>query len=265
MVPRELFRQYKLFSRMPEEIAAAAQDEAQIALYAPGEVVIGFDEPFTFFGLILDGEVEALISEEDDQPMCIETLGPGSYFGDMSILTGLASPVDMIAKSPSRILLLPVALFRRWVQADPFALQTFSKSIARRSTLVERGKQEAADRRKAAHTDANPYGLALTPEQSQRILVINLRSGSLKYRFFDTDDDANNVEGQVEWIGESRALQTHTTHKGTAQIPLGMIHHHEALQAALDMLVDPKTGVLENLGADHGCRTSCGAWRGQVR
>lgn len=233
---------------MPEEIAAAAQEEAQIAPYAPGEVVIGFDEPFTFFGFILDGEVEACISEEDDQPMCIETLGQGSYFGDMSILTGLASPVDMIAKSPCRILLLPVTLFRRWVQADPFALQTFSKSIARRSTLVERGKQEAAERRKAQQADANPYGLALTPEQSQRILVINLRSGSLKYRFFDTDDDTKNVEGQVEWIGESRALLTHITAKGQIQVPLGVIHHQEALQAALDRLVHPETGVLENLG-----------------
>ena len=248
MVPRELFRQYKLFSRMPEEIATAAEEEAQIAPYAPGEVVIAFDQPFTFFGLILNGEVNACISEADLEPLCIETLGPGSYFGDMSILTGLASPVDMIANSPCRILLLPVTLFRRWVQMDPFALQTFSKSIARRSTLVERGKQEAADRRKSEQTDANPYGLALTPEQSQRILVVNLRSGSLKYRFFDTDDDTKNVEGQVEWIGESRALQTHTTSKGTTQVPLGMIHHHEALQAALDMLVSPKTGVLENLG-----------------
>lgn len=247
MVPREVFAQYKIFSRMPPEIAAAAQEEAQIAPYAPGEVVIAFDQPFTFFGLILEGEVTAFVSDDEGEPYPIETLDKGSFFGDMSILTGLQSPVDMVAKSPCRILLLPVQLFRHWVQVDPFALQTFSKSIARRSTLVERGKQEVAERRAARKTDVDPYGLGLTPEHSQRLLVINLRSGSLKYRFFDTDDETKNVEGQVEWIGESRALQTHTTSKGTLQVPLGMIHHEQALQAALDKLVDPEMGTLESL------------------
>jgi acetate kinase len=247
MIPRELLNRYSIFAEMPEEIMAAALEEGQVAPYAPGEVIVPFEQPFTFFGLLLDGQADAYLVEEGGEPQCVETLAEGSYFGDMSILTGLASPVDLVAISPCRVLLLPVALFRRWVQADPNALQTFSKSIARRSSLVERGRLEIAQHLAAREADQDPYGLSLTPEQPQKILVINLRAGSLKYGCFDTDDDTRNVEGQIEWIGEERALQTHTTSKGQTQFPLGLIHHHEALQAALDRLVDPQIGVLKDL------------------
>ena len=247
MIPRELLARYEIFAHMPEEIAAAAQEQGQIAPYAPGEVIVPFDQPFTFFGLLLEGQAGAYLGEEGGEPKCIETLVEGSFLGDMSILTGLASPVDLVATSPCRVLLLPVALFQRWVQADPTALQSFSKSIARRSSLVERARQEVAQHLAAREADKDPYGLSLAPEQPQKILVINLRAGSLKYGFFDTDDDTGNVEGQVEWIGESRALQTHTTSKGQLQLPLGLVHHHEALQASLDRLVDPDMGVLKDL------------------
>jgi acetate kinase len=79
------------------------------------------------------------------------------------------------------------------------------------------------------------------------LLVLNLRTGSLKYRYFDTDDEAKNVEGQIEWIGEPRAVQTHRTAAAESIVDLGQIDHRQALQAALDRLVDPDLGVLDNL------------------
>jgi acetate kinase len=165
----------------------------------------------------------------------------------MSLLTGLNAPVDLIATTPCRILLIPPDLFHRWVQIDPAALKVFSKSLARRSVLIEQKEQVVAIKAAEREADEDPYGLNLAPEEPQRILAINLRTGSFKYRFFDTDDESKSVEGQVEWIGEPRATQTHITAAGEYTFHLGDVDHRQVLQAALDRLVDPEIGVLESL------------------
>ncbi len=247
MVTSELLAEWEIFDLLPDRLSQTIQERAEIAPYAPGEVVVSAGQPFTFFGLVLEGEITAYLPAREGEPVAIETLGPGDHFGDMSLLTGLNAPVDMIAGGPSRVLMIPVDLFYRWVQVDPAALQRFSKSIARRSTIIEKAQQEQRQAVAEREADEDPYGLSLTPDEPQRILVLNLRTGSLKYRFFDTDDESRNAEGQVEWIGQPGTLQTHLTAKGEFTFELGQAEHREALQAALDRLVDPDVGVLESL------------------
>jgi acetate kinase len=247
MITPELLSRYEIFDKLPQSIATAIQAEAEIAPYAPGEVIVPFGQPFTFFGVLLEGEANAYVGEEEGEARNVETLHPGGHLGEMSILTGLPSPVALIATTPCRVLLIPVDIFRRWVQIDPAALQSFSKSIARRSTQIEHEQQEIRRRLAEREADEDPYGLGLTPEEPQKLLVLNLRTGSLKYRYFDTDDETKNVEGQVEWIDQSGTLQTHITATGALAFQLGQTDHRGALEAALDRLVDPKTGVLDSL------------------
>jgi acetate kinase len=250
MVTPELLSRYKVFGTLPPEIAASIADMAQIAPYAPGEVIVPFGQPFTFFGVLVEGEANAYLEEKEGQIRSVETLEVGSYFGEMSLMTGLNSPVDMIAASPCRVLLIPDDLFYSWVQADPTALQAFSKSIARRSTLIEQTRLTLQQLAAEQEAEQDPYGLNLEPDEPQKLLVLNLRSGSLKYRFFDTDDESRNVEGQVEWIGQPGTLQTHITAQGQYTFELGQeqgADHRQALQAALDRLVDSDVGVLASL------------------
>jgi acetate kinase len=240
-------KQFEIFASVPENILSEIEASAQIGPYAPGEVIVPAEQPFTFFGVMLEGEVNVYLPEQQGQPQSIEKIGVGGIIGAMSLLTGQDSPVDVIATTPCRVLLISPDLFHRWVRADSTALQEFSKLIARRSILIE--QQQQANDRQLQERDAekDPYGLNLTPEDPQKLLVLNLRTGSLKYRYFDTDDESKHVEGQVEWIGEPRATQTHITAAGERTFELGMIDHQQALQAAMDRLVDPKLGVLKRL------------------
>lgn len=247
MITRDLLARYDIFDDVPDNIVEAILGEAEIAPYAPGEVIVPVGQPFTFFGILLEGEAHAYLPQQEGEPRSVETFQAGSSIGEMSLLTDSTSPVDLIATTPCRALLIPVSLFQRWVQADPAALQRFSKSLARRSSAIEYGRQEHERYLAQQEADEDPYGLNLTPDEAQKILVLNLRTGSLKYRFFDTDDETKNVEGQVEWIGEPRATQTHVTALGEHIFKLGSIEHREALQAALDRLVDPEIGVLGSL------------------
>ncbi len=248
MVNLDELKQLAIFETVPEDLLAVIRAEAQVAPYAPGEVVVSAEQPFTFFGVILDGEIDVYLTGQQEDPSQVEQLTTGDHIGAMALLTGTHSPVDLIAATPCRLLLIPPDLFNRWVQADAIALREFSKSIAERSILIQQQVQADGLYQEEQETETDPYGLNLTPDEPQKLLVLNFRTGTLKYRFFDTDDESKHVEGQVEWIGESRALQTHITAHGQHTAKLGSIDHRQALQAALDLLVDPKVGVLVELG-----------------
>jgi len=247
MIPRELLTRYPVFDNLPDEIARAIQEQAQIAPYAPGEVIVPYGQPFTFFGVILEGEAGFFTAEQEGEPRRIETLQAGGELGTLSLMAGIPSPVDVIATTPCRVLLVPGELFRRWVQLDPAALQRFARTVAQRGTLIEQNREEYA--RQLAEKEADPYGLNLTPgpEGPQKVLVINLRTGSLKYRFFDTGNEAHHVEGQIEWIDQPGTLQTHRTASGEYRFELGQVDHRQALQAVLDRLTDPQIGVIQEV------------------
>ena len=254
MITIEQLRRYALFDTAPDEIAADVVAQSEEAVYAPGEVIIAFGQPFTFFGLILEGEACANtpVDQSEGEALCVEKIKTGGNIGAMSLMTGLPSPVDVVATTPCRVLLVPADLFRRWIQADPAALQRFAKIIAKRSTLIEKVQQEHSRKLAEPGSDADPYGLSLAPGPSgpQKVLVINVRSGSLKYRFFDTADESHNVEGQVEWIDQPGTLQTHTAGGKELKFELGGkkgADHKQALQAALDRLIDPKVGVIHKV------------------
>ena len=247
MIPEELIAQIEVFRNLPEDLVTDLQEKGAIAPFAPGEIIVPAGQPFTFFGVLLQGQADAYLPEQDSEPQSIETFGVGTTVGEMALLTGQDAPVDVIATTPCRVLLVPVDLFHRWVQADPNSLQAFSRSVARRSVLVEKGLQAQAQSAAALDEIEDPYGLALAPDEPQKLLVINLRGGSLKYRYFDTEDETKNVEGQVEWIGEPRALQSHSTASGEQTFALGQVNHREALQAALKRLVEPGSGGPDSL------------------
>ncbi len=248
MVTLDELKQLDIFDTVPEDLLAEIRAEAQVAPYAPGEVLVSVDQPFTFFGVILEGEIDAYLTGQQEEPPLIQKLTEGDHIGSMALLTGTHSPVELIAVTPCRLLLIPPDLFHRWVQADAVALREFSKAIAQRSSLIQQQLQVEGLRLTEEEAKADPYGLNLTPEDPQKLLVLNYRTGNLKYRYFDTDDESKHVEGQIEWIGEPRAVQTHITAEAHHNFELGSIDHRQALQAALDLLVDPKVGVLGEIG-----------------
>ncbi|MFZ5918107.1 MAG: acetate/propionate family kinase [Chloroflexota bacterium] len=247
MLNREILAQHKVFESLPEAIAGAICQQAEIAPYAPGEVIVPSGQPFTFFGVFLSGEAGAYMPEEAVEARNIETLRAGSTIGDMSLMTGLTAPVDVIAITPCQVLLMPSDLFERWIQTDAAALQRFSKNIARRSILIEQARQELARQLAERETNPDPYGLNLTTDERQKVLVLNLRAGSLKYRFFDTFDETNHIEGQIERVDQPGTRQTHTTSADEHLFELGQASHRQALQAILDRLVDPEIGVLNSV------------------
>lgn len=77
------------------------------------------------------------------------------------------------------------------------------------------------------------------------ILVINAGSSSLKYQLMDPDTGAVTAKGLCERIGIDGRL-THKANGGKVERDIPMPTHSEAITAVLDILVDPKDGVIKS-------------------
>ncbi|OGC41365.1 hypothetical protein A2Y85_02090 [candidate division WOR-3 bacterium RBG_13_43_14] len=87
----------------------------------------------------------------------------------------------------------------------------------------------------------------MTTATSEKILVLNCGSSSLKFSYFDTALETNNIEGIVEKIGLADSLIISKSGKGKIIKELGSIDHSKALESIIDLLTDKHSGVLKDL------------------
>jgi ABC-type lipoprotein export system ATPase subunit len=66
----------------------AAAERLKPRRYAPGQVVVRQGERADRFFIITRGEAEILIERPDAEPVHVNTLGPGQYFGEIALVRG---------------------------------------------------------------------------------------------------------------------------------------------------------------------------------
>lgn len=69
-----------------------------------GDVVARQGAPADKFVIVLEGELEVVRQEPDDEPERIATLGPGDFFGEVAILTDSPRTATLRATAPSALL-----------------------------------------------------------------------------------------------------------------------------------------------------------------
>lgn len=80
-----------------------------------------------------------------------------------------------------------------------------------------------------------------------KILVLNSGSSSIKYQFIDTDNNEALAKGQIERIGMSSAVLTHSP-KGKEKIKIvgEILDHTLAIEYVLAVLLSPNHGVISD-------------------
>lgn len=94
-----------------------------------------------------------------------------------------------------------------------------------------------------------------------KILVINSGSSSLKYQLFDMDNEKVLAKGNCEKIGLDDPIISYK-HDGKEETFAGAKNHEEAIKKVLDILVDPKNGVIKSFKEIDaiGHRVVMGGW-----
>jgi small-conductance mechanosensitive channel/CRP-like cAMP-binding protein len=114
---------------------------SRIALYAPGELILRTGEPGDEMFILRDGEVAILIEGPDRKTVEIGRLGPGQFFGEMSLLAGEPRSATVRATRPCELLVIGKDAFGRILQESPTLAERVSQIVTHRNMTSQRVKQ----------------------------------------------------------------------------------------------------------------------------
>jgi len=80
-------REVPLFSEMDEQEVAGIRDIMEEMKFKPGQVIIREGETGDLFYVVTEGHAEVLIRDADGTELILNTVGPGGFFGELSMLT----------------------------------------------------------------------------------------------------------------------------------------------------------------------------------
>jgi acetate kinase len=243
----EFLANLPLFQEFSKENLRKLIEKSQVRTFAPEEMIIQFGQPGRFLGIILEGQAVALVKNKEGQHVPLGVIKPGEFLGEMSLLTGEPTTADVTALEKCEIFLIPQETFSTFIAVNPSAVRILAKTITARLLSRQQSAEEQMRVEDAWKKVSDPYGLKLSPATPQKILVINGGSSSLKYSYFDTAQEENNIEGIVEGIGLEKSCLISSSSKGRVKKKLGTANYEEAFRAVIELLTDADKGVIEDL------------------
>ena len=115
--------------------------------FAGGEPIIRQGDPGESMFVVLSGTVEVTAAEDGLGPVALAHLGPGDFFGEMSLMTGAARSATVTAVAETQVLEVDKVSFRGVLAAEPSLVAKISDSLSTR--LGERSRALAASGRPA--------------------------------------------------------------------------------------------------------------------
>jgi small-conductance mechanosensitive channel/CRP-like cAMP-binding protein len=107
--------------------------EARIVPYPVGGAVVRQGDEGDSLFLVAEGRVDVSAhASSGGVEQRLATLGPGDYFGEMSLLTGAPRSATIRAGEETRLVVLRKEALRPLLVADPTVLERLSKTLARR-------------------------------------------------------------------------------------------------------------------------------------
>jgi acetate kinase len=217
---------------------------SKVRSFESSEIIMHQGDEATHFGVVLSGMIHVSVLGDSATRQSLGKLKTGDTFNELALMTGDAVLADFIAESRCEVLLIPVSLFQSIIVAEPGAVQHISRTIAGRMKAIMADPLKAA----ALRRGDDPYGLKLKGERPEKILVINCGSSSLKYSFYDTDNESRHAHGVVERIGIDGTRLAHHGPKGEVKRELPQGGFAEAFKAMIAELSAKETGIIRDAG-----------------
>jgi CRP-like cAMP-binding protein len=145
----ELLRQVPLFVNLTSDECEALAEAMTVRKFPKDCMVIWADDEGDSFFVIRFGQVKVSVNASDGREVILSSLGPGEFFGDMSLLDGQPRSANVTTLIATEALVLRRADFLRAVRNYPSIAVHLMVSLAERL-------------RKADHQTANLALLGIT-------------------------------------------------------------------------------------------------------
>lgn len=123
-----------IFSALNEEARTELRQTASSGLYGEGAPIVRQGASGNSMFVVVRGEVVVRIDPDAQE---VARIGPGGFFGEMSLLTGAPRSATVRATCDSEIVEVKGDAFRRFVLANPDALDQVGRAVAARQAELD--------------------------------------------------------------------------------------------------------------------------------
>lgn len=121
-----------LFADFSEADLVAVIQGLELATYGPGDILILEGDPGTSLFVVTSGVVRAFVKQADGKNKQVREMGEGSFFGEISVLSGKARTATVTAKTQVEALILERKTLDDIGKTHPSVRTTLQKFAAER-------------------------------------------------------------------------------------------------------------------------------------
>ncbi|HEX7247295.1 MAG TPA: cyclic nucleotide-binding domain-containing protein [Actinomycetota bacterium] len=130
----EALRRVPLFTGMSDRELARVVAISKEVTHPDGKAVVEEDQSAVGFHMILSGQAEA-----SQGGTALGTLGPGEYFGEMSLIDGKPRSASVVAQGELHTLAIPAWSFNRLLDDHPEMMRMLLVALSER---IRRSRSE---------------------------------------------------------------------------------------------------------------------------
>jgi CRP-like cAMP-binding protein len=147
-----LLEKVEMFSPLSKPELKELVEHLSVKSYAAGEVPVRQGEPGDSFYVIKSGRVNVIMEKSPDDTAVVATLGPGNFFGEMSLLTGATRTASIHVMDDAELIVIDKESFGITLVNNPSIAESLSHILSERQAGLdaERERLDAAalERRK---------------------------------------------------------------------------------------------------------------------
>ncbi len=132
-----MLQKTQLFSSLDKKHLGKVVKSARERSYKGGDAIVREGESGVGFYLLLDGGAEVR-----SRGRVLTRLGPGEFFGEMTLLDAQPRSADVIATSPARCLVLSTMNFHGLIATNPRIAEAVLRELARRLRVTNKALSE---------------------------------------------------------------------------------------------------------------------------
>ncbi|HMJ11966.1 MAG TPA: mechanosensitive ion channel family protein, partial [Polyangiaceae bacterium] len=127
---------------LPEDALRELALRVKTRLYSKGETILRQGEIGHELFIVQSGEVSVVLDREDAAEVALATLGPGKFFGEMSLMTGEPRRATVRARSESEVLVVGKAEFQDILAQHETLLNKISEVLATRDEALDAEREQ---------------------------------------------------------------------------------------------------------------------------
>lgn len=133
-----LLRHIPLFSNLSDDELAQISAEASLRQFPKNKVVINAGDKSDSLYIVVAGKVKVLISDEEGKEVILAILGPGEFFGEMSVIDSQPRSATVITMETTSLNVIAHTDFMRCLTNNPQIATTILRTMAKRLREADR-------------------------------------------------------------------------------------------------------------------------------